>query len=295
MEYVYIHIGKKPIPNYFWQSVKQTRNFYDGNIYAIVQEKELSKLEYGVIGVAAEELLNERCEEFSNLYSFMNNKDMLGDFWFVTAQRLFFLENFMKRYDKKNIIHLEYDNILYEDLNIYDNIFKEIYKDSVVVGLVSDDSASAGLIYVDKHGDIEFLNNAVINILKNNNKKFITEMTMLKFCLDNFPDKIKTYPTLPYGEKYSNNICLFNSIFDPATWGQYVGGINTPFRGGHKPSGKESICLNHEIGKDLASEKCDVVWENNKFGKVPFVRYTNGEKWKLNNLHIHSKELHKYV
>lgn len=298
MDLVYIHIGKKPIPGYFWDSVKQTRRFYDGNIFVILQEKELSDLYYNVIGIKAEDLNSESGNDFSHLYSFMNNRDKLGDFWFVTAQRFFLLETFMRKYNKENIIHLEYDNLLYEDLRKYETIFKEQYKNSIAVGQVSNSHSSAGIMYIDTYKDLEFVNNNILEYLKSYNKKeeLLTEMVMLKYYSDKFPNRIKYYPIIPNSEKYSVNIDLFNSIFDPASWGQYVGGFNTPFMGGHKNPGKESIIKDHIIGKELLDDNVKIVWEyDSKYRKCPFVLDINNHKWKLNNLHIHSKELNKYV
>jgi len=305
MDLVYIHIGNKPVPLYFWDSIKQSRRFYNGNIYVILQEKELKELfsvkslKYNLIGIKAEELDSESNQEFSRLYSFMNNRDMLGDFWFVTAQRFFLLETFIKKYNKENIIHLEYDNLLYVDLNQYENIFKNYYKNSIAIGPLSDSGDSAGIIYIDNFESIKFINNKILEYLKTyiDKSNLLTEMMMLKYYADKFPDKIKYYPVLPFDEKYSNNVEYFNSIFDPATWGQFIGGRNKPIMGGHENPGKDSICLNHRIGQELNKETVKIIWEYDfEYRKCPFVVDINtNKKWKLNNLHIHSKELSKYV
>jgi hypothetical protein len=299
VDLVYIHIGKKSVPLYFWETIKQTRRFYNGNIYVILQEKEMSELYYNVIGIKAEDLDSRDNQEFSRLYSFMNDRDVLGDFWFVTAQRFFLLETFMRKYNKRNIIHLEYDNIVYTDLNQYENVFKEHYKNSVAIGPVSDTHDSAGFIYIDNCDNLKFINERMLEYLRTytNKDELLTEMIMLKYYANKFPTIIKYYPVLPFDEKYSNNIEYFNSIFDPATWGQFIGGRNKPIMGGHENPGKKSVSLDHRIGKELLNDTVKIVWEyDSKYRKCPFVVDINtNTKWKLNNLHIHSKELSKYV
>ena len=99
-------------------------------------------------------------------------------------------------------------------------------------------------------------------------------------------DRMIPLPTLPFGD-WSLNFDLFNSIFDPASWGQFVGGTPSD-PAGAKPD-------DHYIGL-LLREKPDytVTWKSGCCGLVPYFKYDEKEV-KINNLHIHSKNLSKFL
>lgn len=101
-----------------------------------------------------------------------------------------------------------------------------------------------------------------------------------------FPIRLKTLPE--YG--LSHNINNFNSIFDGASWGQFVDG--TP--NGHKPG----ICFPHHwVGAELAHKRYSIFWKTDDFGRIcPFIKSNFDDKvYKINNLHIHSKRIENFV
>ena len=86
---------------------------------------------------------------------------------------------------------------------------------------------------------------------------------------------------------YCQNINFFKSIFDAAAIGQYLGG-GDPRNGTHGPGFINESCifnpslLVYEWLEDLEGRK------------VPFAVY-GGEKFRVNNLHIHSKNLWQFT
>jgi len=90
---------------------------------------------------------------------------------------------------------------------------------------------------------------------------------------------------MPFGE-FSENLEVFNSLFDPASYGQLVGGTQSEGPGA-KPQ-------DHYIGRWLiANPQYSVIWKEENRLKIPYLNYGSGIK--INNLHIHSKNLHKYM
>jgi hypothetical protein len=83
-------------------------------------------------------------------------------------------------------------------------------------------------------------------------------------------------PSLPFTE-LSNHYNEFNFLFDPASYGQFLGGTNN----GHKKGYFEP---SHYIGRMISTEKIEVIYK-----KQPFVLYKN-EKYPIYNLHIHNKK-----
>ena len=86
---------------------------------------------------------------------------------------------------------------------------------------------------------------------------------------------------------YCQNINFFKSIFDAAAIGQYLGG-GDPRNSTHGPGFITESCifnpslLVYEWLEDLEGRK------------VPFAVY-GGEKFRVNNLHIHSKNLWQFT
>jgi hypothetical protein len=95
---------------------------------------------------------------------------------------------------------------------------------------------------------------------------------------------MKDLPTMPSSKDFEK----FDSIFDPAAWGQYVGGTQNEGPGA-KP-------LDHDISRMLiANPTFDVIWKEDEEGRrIPYFTY-HGKDVKINNLHIHSKNLYKYT
>ena len=84
-------------------------------------------------------------------------------------------------------------------------------------------------------------------------------------------------------QKYYNNIEAFQSIFDAAALGQYLGGID-PNNGPSSPGFINESCV---FNPSLLSYE----WINDDRGrKIPYIIFS-GEKYRINNLHIHCKNL----
>jgi hypothetical protein len=115
----------------------------------------------------------------------------------------------------------------------------------------------------------------------------VNEMSLMKFYgVEKGDEYISNLPILPFGD-YSEHFSEFNSIFDPATWGQFVGGtrVDGP---GSKPQ-------DHYIGVLLKNNPSWIVeWKEEDGLNVPYFNM-NDVLFKINNLHIHSKNLKKYI
>ncbi len=115
----------------------------------------------------------------------------------------------------------------------------------------------------------------------------VNEMSLIKFYgVEKGDEYVSDLPILPFGE-HCKHFIYFNSIFDPATWGQLVGGTRVEVPG-HKPQ-------DHYIGVLLKDNpNWFVEWKIENELKIPYFN-KDGELFKINNLHIHSKNLNLYV
>jgi len=92
-------------------------------------------------------------------------------------------------------------------------------------------------------------------------------------------------PILPAGvasEAYSKHYEQFQAVFDPSSYGQYLGGTQS------EPPGWFGV--HHEIGRLLGEQRLDVVWEHRR----PFV-VVDGQRVPIVNLHIHSKKTAEFM
>jgi hypothetical protein len=113
----------------------------------------------------------------------------------------------------------------------------------------------------------------------------VNEMFLMRQYGLDFSWRLQNLPTMPFGE-FSENINLFNSLFDPASYGQFVGGTRSEGPGA-KPQ-------DHYIGRWLTEKpEHTISWREENGRRIPYLNYRNGVK--INNLHIHSKNLHKYM
>ena len=214
-------------------------------------------------------------------------------FWAITATRLIYIENFIKARNLTNVYCFENDVLLYYNLKEYHEIFSTSYE---YLGITpgGDTKCMTGFMFIKNWEAMALMTQFFIDILEEHGIELVMEhygMEMLhEMCLmraygkevgDNYLTDLPILPT-------SKDFELFGSIFDSAAWGQYVGGTRAEGPGA-KP-------IDHYVSQVLiANPDFDVIWKKNDVGrKMPYLSWT-GEDIRINNLHIHSKNLHKYI
>jgi len=227
---------------------------------------------------------------------FQNNSQLnttfRGGFWKFATERFFYIEDLMIQYELKNVFHVESDVLIYFDFNDYLSIFDEKYKIAAVFD--NDDRCIPSIMYFKNINYISDLNDFI------NKNKYLNDMEVISLykknsnIIDSLPiipssyKEIKTFngKTSNNPDKFYNNYELFNSIFDGACIGQFIGGID-PI---HADGGSSGF-----INKDslLIPSNFEYIWEIQNNKKILFAMY-NGEKIKINNLHVHCKNLKKF-
>jgi hypothetical protein len=87
-------------------------------------------------------------------------------------------------------------------------------------------------------------------------------------------------------EHFCNHFEKFHSIFDAAAIGQYLGGTD-PWHGHSNPGFINESCVFNPTNFKF-------LWKKDEQGrKIPIIEYQN-QQWKINNLHIHSKNLSQF-
>ena len=151
------------------------------------------------------------------------DKSFRGGFWHFTTERFFFIEDLMLEYNIQNVIHMENDNLIYFNIEDYKDIFEINYKIAAVFD--NDVRCIPSFMYIK---NVNYMSELTKFILDENNSKsdmeIIRDFKKHNDNVDNLPVVPKDYNNLP--SQYFKNIDKFNSIFDGAAIGQYVGGVD---------------------------------------------------------------------
>lgn len=297
---IYIHLGANAAPKYMFDSIKQSRLFnpkatifvvcYKENINII--NKELFKFNVNCIDSNSLPISNNHLEFL--------NKTKLSGFWQFTTERFFYVEQVIKKFNLQNVFHLENDNLLYVNLKNYLSIFINNYN-GIAATFDNDKRCIAGFLYIKNIDSISQFNKYCASISQNG----YNDMQTLSLFRNNFPDYINYLPIIPANYKdfyqlisinndktisesvYSNNFDSFNSIFDAAAIGQFLGGIDPIHKDSKSGFINESCIFNPSY--------FEYKWKLDKQNrKIPFIKFNN-KYYRINSLHIHCKNLKKFI
>jgi hypothetical protein len=300
---VFVHIGEKA-PSYLKESITQAQLFNpQTTIYVLGNQKALKSFfkKNSFKNVQAVYLENIKKlpthEQFLEKYSL--DKIHHNILWRVSIERFFYLASFIKQNKLQDVFHLENDNMLYTDLSQDLSIFREKYP-TIGATLDNDDRCIAGFFYINNPEALISLTNYIADHAKEN----LTDMSLIgKFyketkglnLLPIVPESYHAIHTLKSMTNlssqnpsiFSQNINLFHSLFDAAALGQYLGGVDTNY------NSELHIGFINESAL-FQAKNFNFVWQKDaQDRRVPYVKF-DGKLYKINNLHIHSKQLNLF-
>lgn len=228
-----------------------------------------------------------------------------GGFWRYVVERFFLIQEFMQQTGEENLLHFEYDNLIYEDINNFEIQFSSL-SDSKKILLPADGDSRCipGIVFIPNSESLRsfckfYIKNCTIHI-KN-------DMLAFSDFIDRKPNLCSTLPVVPSNyisgktslvsqngvkhrkaKRLTNGIQLFQTIFDAAALGQYVGGID------QRAKGDVKMTIGY-VNPDAAYDVRDfrIEWINNDGLRKPSLVYKE-ESYPIFNLHIHSKNLRQY-
>lgn len=280
MNIIFFHVGDS-LPDYVQICLRQFRSENPTESIWFLHNAEITESvnklrdNFSIIPV----IINPN--RFPIIDQYMNRH---GNFWNITMKRLLLIADFVFEYNLKDIIILENDVLVYYPVK---DISGWLYNNShanCLLTRATDNDIIAGFAYFYNSKSLLDISRFILNKLPQYSE-FINEMNLLSEYDKSFLGVCDLLPTIPSQLQY-DSLHGFPYVFDPASWGQYVGG--TPHNG-KTPGWAETA---HYIGKEILAKRYDVVWQERK----PFVKdLRSGTLTPLFNLHIHSKELHKYT
>jgi hypothetical protein len=295
----YVLYNSNKIPNYLKDCISNIKKVdSNSSIYLISDEKTHYD---GVISIISSEIISSQTREIIDLDVYRGTNYEKDPLWITSLIRLFFLRDLVGNYQLKDIIHFDNDVLVYVNTDKISNLF---IKDKVNITRVNEAQLVFGYSYFDT---FEVLNNLCVELYETLIKEVNTsgwkdnpknEMRLLASVYINKPELfniLKSYPE--GGTEY---------IFDPAVYGQIIGGTHTRprrfipqrfYKSGtySKDTRKKYLPRGgwldeiHEVTKKILAEKPKLVFKKNK----PILK-KKSRTYQLVNLHIHSKELNKY-
>jgi len=291
--FIFIHIGNEYFPEYVNIALEQCRKW---NPYNIIYFIALSKYKENITCTNVSYISLEEISVSDIRTHFVNNSkldmEFRNGFWRYTTERLFVLYDFCTQNNIDEFIHLENDNMVYFSINNIINTFRETVH-GISSTALSREENTFGIFYCNT---LEILHNFLLFLVTNNSGA--NEMVLGSKFFITHSENCKFLPSIPpiddnISEKdlqfISNRINEFGGIFDPAQYGQWLGGID-PRNGESKPfmfSNSNAIihCDNFQY---------DIQEETNNYKRYYINYFDKNIRYPIYILHIHSKKLDKF-
>jgi len=216
-------------------------------------------------------------------------------FYKSVTERFLIIEEVMIKFSLSNVFHFENDNLIYIDISKHLETFVENYTFASVFD--NDSRCIPSFVYFKSLESIRKLNEFIIGSSDSNDMSLLSEYRYHNiseiFNLPLFPDFYDLDLISPMGHRtnnpshYYHNFDKFNSIFDAACLGQYLGGVDPRNIGGDTTGFINESCL-------INPSSFDFDFRIDEFGRKYPVVIFKGKEVKINNLHMHCKNLKKF-
>ena len=270
----------KNFQNYIIDNIIQLINNGEKNIYVITNkifENYYKKVKQYIQLLFVEDV----DEEYNYNSKTSQSHDFRNGFFILTSERFFYIYQFMKKYNLTNCIHIENDVLLYHNVNEIINLLNENY---IYLPFDCYERNIASIMYIPNHILLKIvLDN--YNYQLNDMYNFINIKNQTNI-ITNFPifsPLIKQ--NLNNEEQFvSENFNLFNYIFDAVAIGQYLGGVEPLNISGDTTGFINETCI-------IKYNNYNIIFEDKK----PYIETFDGNKIPIFNLHIHCKNLKKFM
>jgi len=264
--------------DYLLTNIKQLK-LHGNNDIVLITEKQFfknidKKLNIQLIDV--NDYNSEYLQNFNN--NLQLDRNFRDGFWHNCSMRFVYIYEYMKTNNITNIIHIENDIMIYDNL---DNIKDKFNKDKLYLLFDNINRVIPGIMYINNH----------INLKKILDNYSINQNDMInlgKYFDSSFVEPFPIISIIGTNTHYFNkNFNTFNSIFDGAALGQYLGGIDKRNNTGDTIGFiNETSIIKYNIYK-FYWKKINDLWD-------PYIEINNN-LIKITNLHIHSKFLDKFL
>jgi len=294
---VFIHLGDE-LPLYIEDSLAQARMFNTCDIYLLANQRafDVSVINFQQISIKPVAVETIQRADMHAQYVKKSTLDYPGwkGFWLYTSERFLYLNDFIQQNNMKQVFHLENDVMLYVDLDELMPVFKKYYPQLAAV-FDNDQRCIPSFVYSAQPEAMQKLaqfflqypsknDMDVLGLFKQMHGEYIKSLPIImssykaRFPLQSSAGHITMRP-----REYSQHMRGFKSIFDAAAIGQFLGGID-PRHGDSRPGFINESCL-------FDPSRLKYMWKRDAQDRlVPYASF-NDKVYRINNLHIHSKNL----
>lgn len=261
---------------YIIDNLNNLLRFNNKNI-TLITDKRFEKYFYDFnLNLVYIEDLDENYINYTNSL----NTTFRNGFVYLTSYRFIAIYKYMKKYNSTNILHIENDVLLYKNvdtINFHD-------KNKILITMDNYNRCIPGIVFIPNY---LLLEECLNNFIQGKN-----DMENFAICYN----KLNILDTLPIINKINNNYNLeflsknfsnYNTIFDAAAIGQYLGGVDPRNNPNNTIGFINETCL-------IDYSKYKFIWINENNLNIPHV-VINNINIPIVNLHIHSKNLKKFI
>lgn len=282
VNFILFHKNSK-IPGYITECVRQIMfTQTDYKIYLLTD----NNIVFNDSNIDVININDIKIESLNDIDFYKHDRDPL---WKTSFERFFYIDSFIKTNNTKNIVHFDNDVLIYKSVN---KILTTLQKNIPYTGFTKHKPHElvCGFTFINnENGLTEICKKLLLLAQKgvNNLKSLFNgdmphEMRLLGHISET-SDQIKILPGLPFNLEFLE----YNCIFDPSSYGQYLGGTGDAFCNTVHPHNVNRIIDQHIVNKEILPFFDYTT-------RTPYITYNNTQI-PIFNLHIHSKQLKDFV
>lgn len=275
MNYLFTYLGNEP--NYIKYCLNTILSIdKEANIYF---SSDFHSNYTEVTHLPISEITSELTNEVKAINIYKNTNYELNPLWSTSLLRIFYLLDMSKALEINSFIHFDLDVLIYKP---FEDLQKYMVKNTLNITPLNKDELIFGYSYSDGLSNYSKITHALFDNIEAealSSNQPLNEMKMLAKVYSQNPELFNLLPSLPNSDQ--------GYLFDPASYGQYIGGLDgkprtifsKPWAGSH-----------HYVGNAILKKEITVKFKHRKPLAV------QGKKsFELANLHIHSKNLRKFL
>tara|TARA_B100000900_G_scaffold71808_1_gene57145 strand:+ start:27016 stop:27852 length:837 start_codon:yes stop_codon:yes gene_type:complete len=274
MNYIFYYTGK--IPKHVFYSLNSINNCEKDSKIFFCSDSELKF--HNTVSQRVDELQSSTIRAIDDLF----NENSKLSLWKSSMLRIFYILEVAKKNNIEKFVHFDSDVLLFKS---YSEVEKSFDQNKFNITPLNEKNLVFGYSYVANLNVYENICNHIFEILRNKKEyeneyldgKTITEMSALGIVNKIYPDLFNLLPVLPRQE--------YNFVFDPGSYGQYLGGVDKKY------FSKGYVSENHIIGRKIIKDKIKPTFSKTEGPAV----HNKEQKYELVNLHIHKKNLKKFL
>jgi len=309
---VFVHLGSE-LPAWLGDAVRQVRLFNRCRVIVAAEASALAQSALPVdLGIERSPLEDMTMSESYRAFREISplDRDFRDGFWTRTTERFFVLESLMAQLSLSHMVHLENDVMLYCDLEPLTPKLASLYP-GIAAPFDNDQRCVPDFCYVPDLASIARLNAFLVAQFQhirshglNADAAVLNDMTLLgqyrahgPFAIDHLPIVPPDYPRALSSSAghvvsdpscYSRHFAALRMIFDAAALGQYLGGVDVRIVADAADGFVNESCVfdARELKIRLSAD--------GEGRRIPIVQTPSG-MWPVANLHIHSKNLRRFL